>query len=173
FFARPDSFTLGVCNGCQMVSNLKELIPGAERWPRFVRNRSEQFEARLALVSIERSSSIFFAGMEGSRIPIAVAHGEGRAQLAGAQDRAALEQAGQVAARWVDHHGAPTERYPENPNGSPGGITALTAAGGRVMIIMPHPERVFRTTQLSWHPREWGQDSPWMRLFRNARAWVG
>jgi phosphoribosylformylglycinamidine synthase len=173
FFARPDSFTLGVCNGCQMVSNLKELIPGAERWPRFVRNRSEQFEARLALVAIEKSSSIFFAGMEGSRIPIAVAHGEGRAEFASDDDRAALARAGAVAARFVDHHGAVTERYPENPNGSPGGITALTAAGGRVMIIMPHPERVFRTAQLSWHPREWGEDSPWMRLFRNARAWVG
>jgi len=173
FFARPDSFTLGVCNGCQMVSNLKELIPGAERWPRFVRNRSEQFEARLALVTIEKSPSIFFAGMEGSRIPIAVAHGEGRAEFASDGDRDALERAGAVAARFVDHHGAVTERYPENPNGSPGGITALTAAGGRVMIVMPHPERVFRSAQLSWHPRGWGEDSPWMRLFRNARAWVG
>jgi phosphoribosylformylglycinamidine synthase len=173
FFARADAFTLGVCNGCQMVSNLKELIPGAERWPRFVRNRSEQFEARLALVAIEKSPSIFFAGMEGSRIPIAVAHGEGRAEFASDDDRAALERAGAVAARFVDNRGAVTERYPENPNGSPGGITALTAAGGRVMIVMPHPERVFRTAQLSWHPREWGEDSPWMRLFRNARAWVG
>ncbi len=173
FFARPDSFTLGVCNGCQMVSNLKELIPGAERWPRFVRNRSEQFEARLSLVQIEKSPSIFFAGMEGSRIPIAVAHGEGRAEFAADDDRAALERAGAVAARFVDHHGAVTERYPENPNGSPGGITALTAAEGRVTILMPHPERVFRTVQLSWHPREWSEDSPWMRLFRNARAWVG
>jgi phosphoribosylformylglycinamidine synthase len=175
FFARPDAFTLGVCNGCQMVSNLKELIPGAERWPRFVRNRSEQFEARLALVQIEKSPSIFMRGMEGSRIPIAVAHGEGRAEFASDDDRSALERAGAVAARFVDHRGAVTERYPENPNGSPCGITALTAAGGRVMIIMPHPERVFRTVQLSWHPREWGQgdDSPWMRLFRNARAWVG
>jgi phosphoribosylformylglycinamidine synthase len=175
FFARPDSFTLGVCNGCQMVSNLKELIPGAERWPRFVRNRSEQFEARLALVQIEKSPSIFFRGMEGSRIPIAVAHGEGRAEFASDDDRVALERAGAVAARFVDHRGAVTERYPENPNGSPGGMTALTAAGGRVMIIMPHPERVFRTVQLSWHPREWGHvdDSPWMRLFYNARAWVG
>jgi phosphoribosylformylglycinamidine synthase len=174
FFARADSFTLGVCNGCQMVSNLKELIPGAERWPRFVRNRSEQFEARLALAQIEKSSSIFFLGMEGSRLPIAVAHGEGRAEFAAADDRAALERAGAVAARFVDHTGAATERYPENPNGSPGGITALTAAGGRVMIIMPHPERVFRNVQLSWRPRAWtGEDSPWMRLFRNARAWVG
>jgi phosphoribosylformylglycinamidine synthase len=175
FFARTDSFTLGVCNGCQMVSNLKELIPGAERWPRFVRNRSEQFEARLALVQIEKSSSIFFAGMEGSRLPIAVAHGEGRAEFGAAGDRDALEKAGAVAARFVDNHGAVTERYPANPNGSPGGITALTAAGGRVMIIMPHPERVFRNVQLSWRPREWDavEDSPWLRMFRNARAWVG
>jgi phosphoribosylformylglycinamidine synthase len=175
FFARADSFTLGVCNGCQMVSNLKELIPGAERWPRFVRNRSEQFEARLALVQIEKSSSIFFAGMEGSRLPIAVAHGEGRAEFGAAGDRDALEKAGAVAARFVDNHGAVTERYPANPNGSPGGITALTAAGGRVMIIMPHPERVFRNVQLSWRPREWDavEDSPWLRMFRNARAWVG
>jgi phosphoribosylformylglycinamidine synthase len=175
FFARPDSFTLGVCNGCQMVSNLKELIPGAERWPRFVRNRSEQFEARLALVRIEKSPSVFFAGMEGSRIPIAVAHGEGRAEFAAADDRAALERAGLISARWVDHAGEVTERYPENPNGSPGGITSLTAAGGRVTIIMPHPERVFRTVQLSWRPRAWNafEDGPWMRMFRNARAWVG
>jgi len=173
FFGRADSFTLGVCNGCQMVSNLKELIPGAERWPRFVRNRSEQFEARLSLVQIEETASIFFAGMQGSRLPIAVAHGEGRAEFASDDDRVTLERAGAVAARFVDHRGAVTERYPENPNGSPGGITALTAAGGRVMIIMPHPERVFRSVQLSWHPRGWGEDSPWMRLFRNARAWVG
>jgi phosphoribosylformylglycinamidine synthase len=173
FFARKDSFTLGVCNGCQMVSNLKELIPGAERWPRFVRNRSEQFEARLPLVTIERSSSIFFTGMEGSRIPIATAHGEGRAEFASADDLAALERAGAVAARFVDHRGHVTERYPENPNGSPGGVTALTAAEGRVTILMPHPERVFRNVQLSWRPRQWtGEDSPWMRMFRNARAWV-
>jgi phosphoribosylformylglycinamidine synthase len=174
FFARADAFTLGVCNGCQMVSNLKELIPGAERWPRFVRNRSEQFEARLALVQIEKSPSIFFTGMEGSRLPIAVAHGEGRAEFGGEGDRETLERAGAVAARFVDHRGAVTERYPMNPNGSPGGITALTAAAGRVMIIMPHPERVFRNAQLSWRPREWDKDdSPWLRMFRNARAWVG
>ena len=172
FFARSDAFALGVCNGCQMISNLKELIPGAERWPRFVRNRSEQFEARLSLVAIEKSPSIFFTGMEGSRIPIAVSHGEGRAEFASDGDREALERAGAIAARFVDHRGHVTESYPENPNGSPGGITALTAAGGRVTILLPHPERVFRTSQLSWHPRAWGEDSPWMRLFRNARAWV-
>jgi phosphoribosylformylglycinamidine synthase len=172
FFARPDSFTLGVCNGCQMVSNLKELIPGAERWPRFVRNRSEQFEARLSMVTIEKSPSVLFAGMEGARLPIAVSHGEGRAEFASDGDRESLERAGAVVARFVDRHGRVTERYPDNPNGAPGGITALTAAEGRVTILMPHPERVFRTVQLSWHPRQWGEDSPWMRLFRNARAWV-
>ncbi|HSZ81578.1 MAG TPA: phosphoribosylformylglycinamidine synthase [Polyangia bacterium] len=174
FFARTDAFTLGVCNGCQMVSNLKELIPGAARWPRFVRNRSEQFEARLALVAIEKSPSIFFAGMEGSRLPIATAHGEGRAEFATEGDREALERAGAVVARFVDHDGQITESYPENPNGSAGGLTALTAAEGRVTILMPHPERVFRNVQLSWRPRAWtGEDSPWMRMFRNARAWVG
>ncbi|HTA19977.1 MAG TPA: phosphoribosylformylglycinamidine synthase, partial [Polyangia bacterium] len=173
FFSRADSFTLGVCNGCQMVSNLKDLIPGAARWPRFVRNRSEQFEARLPLVSIEKSASIFFKGMEGSRVPVATAHGEGRAEFASDADREALEREGAVVARFVDHDGQITESYPENPNGSAGGLTALTAAEGRVTILMPHPERVFRNVQLSWRPRAWtGEDSPWMRMFRNARAWV-
>jgi phosphoribosylformylglycinamidine synthase len=173
FFGRPDTFALGVCNGCQMMAALKEIIPGAAGWPRFVRNRSEQFEARLAAVAVEKSPSILFAGMEGSRIPVVTAHGEGRAELAGGAELDALERAGLVAARFVDHHGQPTERYPENPNGSPGGITALTTPDGRVTIVMPHPERVFRAVQLSWHPRAWREDSPWMRLFRNARAWVG
>jgi phosphoribosylformylglycinamidine synthase len=172
FFERPDTFTLGVCNGCQMMAALKEIVPGAARWPRFVRNRSEQFEARLALVAVEKSPSVLLAGMEGSRLPIAVAHGEGRAEL-GDGDREELERAGLVAARFVDHRGRPTERYPENPNGSPGGITALTTPDGRVTIFMPHPERVFRAVQLSWRPRAWRDDSPWMRLYRNARVWVG
>ena len=170
FFARPDTFALGVCNGCQMMSNLRELIPGAEAWPRFVRNRSEQFEARLALVRVEPSPSIVLAGMEGSILPIAVAHGEGRAELDDAR-LAALESSRLVAARYVDHHGAPTTHYPENPNGSPGGLTAVTTPDGRVTILMPHPERVFRTVQCSWHPADWGEDGPWIRLFRNARAW--
>jgi phosphoribosylformylglycinamidine synthase len=170
FFARKDTFTLGVCNGCQMVSNLKEIIPGAERWPRFVRNRSEQFEARLALVRVEQSPSVLLAGMAGSLLPIAVAHGEGRAEFASADDRISLT--GLVAARFVDHHGQATEHYPENPNGSPQGITALTTPDGRATIIMPHPERVFRSVQLSWHPDDAGSDSPWMRLFRNARVFV-
>jgi phosphoribosylformylglycinamidine synthase len=175
FFERTDTFTLGVCNGCQMLSALKEIIPGAQLWPRFVRNRSEQFEARLSLVAIERSPSVLLAGMEGSRLPIAVAHGEGRAELAGDDDHAALERSGLVAARFVDNRGRPTEVYPANPNGSPGGITALTTTDGRVTVVMPHPERVFREVQLSWrppaHPRK-KDHSPWMRVFHNARVWV-
>jgi phosphoribosylformylglycinamidine synthase len=169
FFARGDSFALGVCNGCQMMAALAPLVPGAADWPRFVRNRSEQFEARYVAVEVAASPSIFFAGMAGSRIPVAVAHGEGRAvfESNAARDRAL------VAARFVDHLGAPTERYPLNPNGSPDGITAVTTADGRFTILMPHPERVFRTVQCSWHPDGWGEDGPWLRMFRNARAWVG
>jgi phosphoribosylformylglycinamidine synthase len=173
FFARNDTFTLGVCNGCQMVSNLKEIIPGAEHWPHFVRNRSEQFEARLALVRVEQSPSVLLSGMAGSLLPIAVAHGEGRAEFASAGDHAALDGGGLIAARFVDHHGAATEHYPENPNGSSQGVTALTTPDGRATIIMPHPERVFRSVQLSWHPDDAGTDSPWLRLFRNARVFVG
>ena len=172
FFERTDTFTLGVCNGCQMLSSLKELIPGAAGWPRFVRNRSEQFEARLSLVRVEPSPSILLAGMIGSILPIAVAHGEGRAEIDGA-GLAALETGGLVAARWSDHRGEPTEHYPENPNGSPRGVTAVTTPDGRVTIVMPHPERVFRAVQYSWKPDEWREDAPWMRLFRNARVWCG
>ncbi len=172
FFARRDAFALGVCNGCQMLSTLAELIDGAEHWPRFVRNRSEQFEARLSLVKIDASPSIFFEGMTTSVLPIAVAHGEGRVE-ADAGALAALEGAGLVAARFVDHGGQVCERYPENPNGSPRGICAVTTRDGRVTAIMPHPERVFRAVQLSWRPTAWQQDGPWLRMFRNARAWVG
>ncbi len=172
FFARPDTFALGVCNGCQMMSALKEIVPGAEPWPRFVRNRSEQFEARLCTVQIQKSPSVFFTGMAGARLPIAVAHGEGRAELGSPAEREALEASGLVAARYVDNRGQVTERYPDNPSGSPGGMTALTTPDGRVTIFMPHPERVFRSVQLSWKPPGWGEDSPWMRMFRNARAWV-
>jgi phosphoribosylformylglycinamidine synthase len=160
FFTRQDTFTLGVCNGCQMVSNLKEIIPGADHWPRFVRNRSEQFEARLSLVRVEQSPSVLLAGMAGSLVPIAVAHGEGRAEFATSEARAALDRSGLVAARFVDHHGNPTEHYPENPNGSPLGITAITTPDGRATIIMPHPERVFRSVQLSWHPDDAGMIRP-------------
>jgi phosphoribosylformylglycinamidine synthase len=173
FFARPDSFTLGVCNGCQMLSALKELIPGAEHFPRFVRNRSEQFEARLALIRIERSPSLLFRGMEGSVLPIAVAHGEGRAELASLEALRALDASGNIAARYVDNRGELTEHYPANPNGSPRGIAALTSRDGRVTLTMPHPERVFRAVQHSWRPEGWREDGPFMRLFRNARVWVG
>jgi phosphoribosylformylglycinamidine synthase len=172
FTARGETFLLGVCNGCQALADLADQLPGATGWPRFVRNRSEQFEARLALLRIEPGPSIFFRDMAGSRIPVATAHGEGRAELDGEQ-LAALERAGLVAARFVDGRGAVATSYPANPNGSPGGVAALTSADGRITIMMPHPERVFRTAQLSWHPPGWGEDSPWMRMFHNARAWVG
>jgi phosphoribosylformylglycinamidine synthase len=169
FFAREDSFALGVCNGCQMMGALAELVPGASDWPRFVKNRSEQFEGRLVLVDIPNSPSLFFAGMEGSRIPVVTAHGEGQAHFTGG---ARIENA-IVAMRFVDNRGEPTERYPANPNGSPRGIAGLTTADGRFTIVMPHPERVFRSAQMSWRPDPWGEDSPWMRVFRNARAWLG
>ncbi len=172
FFQRRDSFGLGVCNGCQMMSNLHALIPGAEQWPRFVRNRSEQFEARFSLVEVLESPSLFLAGMAGSRLPIAVAHGEGRAEFAEGADPRGVFDAGLAALRFVDNHGAATEIYPANPNGSPLGLTGLTTTDGRFTIMMPHPERVFRTVQNSWHPDDWGEDGPWMRMFRNARLWV-
>jgi phosphoribosylformylglycinamidine synthase len=171
FFARNDTFALGVCNGCQMMSNLRELIPGASAWPHFVRNRSEQFEARFVTLEVQRSASLFFTGMEGSRLPVAVAHGEGYAEFA---DDAALSTAQPlVALRFVDNLGQATERYPFNPNGSPRGITGLTTADGRFTILMPHPERVFRTVQNSWHPAGWPEHGPWLRMFRNARKWAG
>ncbi|MDH4192022.1 MAG: phosphoribosylformylglycinamidine synthase subunit PurQ, partial [Betaproteobacteria bacterium] len=169
FFARSDSFALGLCNGCQMIAALKEIVPGAAHWPVFLRNRSEQFEARFATVEILDSPSILFTGMAGSRMPIAVAHGEGRAVFASPEDAAGA----QMSLRFVDHRGAPTETYPLNPNGSPGGITGLTTADGRFNIMMPHPERVFRSVQMSWSPEGAGEDSPWMRMFRNCRVWVG
>jgi phosphoribosylformylglycinamidine synthase len=168
FFANPKKFALGACNGCQMMAALKDIIPGAERWPSFERNMSEQYEARLSTIEIIESPSIFFKGMAGSRIPIAVAHGEGRAVFNNGDIKRVI-----ACAKFVDNDGKVTERYPLNPNGSPKGITGLTAADGRVTIMMPHPERVFRSVQMSWAPREWGEDSPWMRMFRNARVWVG
>tara|TARA_R110001592_G_scaffold363248_3_gene682138 strand:+ start:38458 stop:42354 length:3897 start_codon:yes stop_codon:yes gene_type:complete len=172
FFARQDSFTLGVCNGCQMVSTLKDLIPGATHWPRFVRNRSEQFEARLALARVESSPSILLAGMAGSYLPVAVAHGEGRAEFADTAAQAACDSSGTVAMRFLDNDLSVASRYPANPNGSPAGITGLTSEDGRATIMMPHPERVFRTVQNSWAPDEWAEDGGWMRLFRNARQWL-
>jgi phosphoribosylformylglycinamidine synthase len=172
FFERKDSFALGVCNGCQMMSNLHELIPGTEFWPHFVRNRSEQFEARVAMVQIQESASIFLQGMAGSRLPIAIAHGEGHAEFESEEALLEADLSGTVALRYVDNHGKVTEAYPANPNGSPRGITGLTSRDGRVTIMMPHPERVFRAVQNSWRPDEWQEDGGWMRMFRNARVWV-
>jgi len=171
FFARPATFALGVCNGCQMMSNLRTMVPGAAHWPHFVRNKSEQFEARLAMVEVTSSPSLFFAGMAGSLIPVVTAHGEGFAEF---HDPAALAAAQPlVALRFVDNRGTPTEVYPYNANGSPQGITGLTTADGRFTILMPHPERVHRSVQMSWHPADWGDASPWMRMFRNARVVLG
>ncbi|WP_261146304.1 phosphoribosylformylglycinamidine synthase [Serratia entomophila] len=173
FFHRPQTLALGVCNGCQMMSNLRELIPGAEHWPRFVRNLSDRFEARFSLVEVAASPSLFMRGMAGSRMPIAVSHGEGHVEVRDAAHLAALESNGLVALRFVNHAGQVTESYPANPNGSPNGITAVTSASGRATVMMPHPERVFRTVSNSWHPEEWGEDGPWMRMFRNARKQLG
>lgn len=173
FFHRPQTLALGVCNGCQMMSSLKELIPGAEHWPRFVRNLSDRFEARFSLVEVTASPSIFMQGMAGSRMPIAVSHGEGHVEVRDAVHLSQLEHANLVALRFVDNNGRVTENYPANPNGSPNGITAVTNLSGRVTVTMPHPERVFRTVSNSWHPEEWGEDSPWMRMFRNARKQLG
>ena len=175
FFARTDTFALGVCNGCQMMSNLHSIIPGAENWPRFVQNQSERFEARVASLLIEKSPSVLFAGMEGSVLPIAVAHGEGFTEFPSADAAAAFNTSGLVSARYVDNHHRATEHYPLNPNGSPFGTTAITTRDGRVTLMMPHPERVFRVVQQSYVPPAWrGQeDAPWLRLFRNARTWVG
>ena len=173
FFHREDSFSLGICNGCQMMSNLKSLIPGADHWPRFVRNQSEQFEARVSLVQVQESPSVLFNGMAGSHMPVAVAHGEGRAEFADDAAVQAFNQSGQVAMRYVDNHLLPTEVYPANPNGSPTGISSVTSNDGRATIMMPHPERVFRAVTNSWCPDEWGEDGAWLRLFRNARVFVG
>ena len=173
FFAREDAFALGVCNGCQMMSNLHAIIPGADLWPRFVQNQSERYESRLVSVQIEKSPSVLLAGMEGSVLPIAVAHGEGYTEFKDAAAAQRCSASGLVAGRFVDNHHQITEHYPLNPNGSPFGMTALTTTTGRVTIMMPHPERVFRSACMSWAPRTWGEDSPWMKLFYNARAWVG
>ncbi|WP_436893121.1 phosphoribosylformylglycinamidine synthase [Siccibacter turicensis] len=173
FFHRPQTLALGVCNGCQMMSNLRELIPGSDLWPRFVRNQSDRFEARFSLVEVTASPSLLLQGMVGSHMPIAVSHGEGRVEVRDAAHLAQIESKGLVALRYIDNVGNVTETYPANPNGSPNGITAVTSESGRVTIMMPHPERVFRTVANSWHPAEWGEDSPWMRIFRNARKQLG
>lgn len=168
FFHRDDTFALGVCNGCQMMSNLKTIIPGAENWPSFERNRSEQFEARLLQVEVLDSPSIFFGGMEGSKLPLVVAHGEGRAEFI--DDKQLANSIASV--RYINSSGHAAESYPHNPNGSPGGLTGFTTEDGRFTIMMPHPERLFRSLQYSWKPDGWGEDGPWMRMFRNARKWV-
>jgi phosphoribosylformylglycinamidine synthase len=173
FFERKDTFSLGVCNGCQMMSNLHELIPGAENWPHFVQNASERFEARFVSLRVENSPSVLFKDMQGSILPIAVAHGEGRAEFSSVAAAKACSESGLVNLRFVDNFHNVTEQYPLNPNGAPFGITGLTTLDGRVTIMMPHPERVFRTVQNSWHPEHWGEDGPWMRLFRNARLFIG
>jgi len=172
FFARPDSFSLGVCNGCQMLSNLHELIPGVDGWPRFVQNKSERYESRLVSVKIEDGPSVLLRGMAGSVLPVVVAHGEGFTEFPNAAAADAFNASPLAAARFVDNHHAPTEAYPLNPNGSPDGLTALTTRDGRVTIMMPHPERVFRTCSLSWAPADWPEDSPWMQLFHNAHEFV-
>jgi phosphoribosylformylglycinamidine synthase len=169
FFHDPSRFALGVCNGCQMMSGLSEIIPGAANWPRFVKNRSERFEARFSLVEIQASASVLTAGMEGSVLPVVVSHGEGRAAFD------TVHPPADAVMRYVDPRGLATEHYPYNPNGSPSGLTAVTNQDGRITVMMPHPERVFRQVQMSWIPealRATGDDSPWMMLFRNARYWV-
>lgn len=173
FFERKDTFALGVCNGCQMMATLKDIIPGAELWPRFVTNKSERFEARFVEVEVAKSPSIFYAGMAGSKMPIVVSHGEGRAEFKDAQQLQALENASLVSLRYIDHYGKIAERYPLNPNGSPNGITSVTTPDGRFTIMMPHPERVVRTVSNSYHPEDMGELSPWYRLFANARVFIG
>jgi len=173
FFERGDTFSLGVCNGCQMFALLKELIPGAQHWPRFLRNRSEQFEARLSMVQIAESPSVLLRGMGGSRLPVAVAHGEGRPQFEREEDLRRCLDGRLIALQYVSNALERAHTYPANPNGAVHAIAALTTPDGRVTITMPHPERVYRTAQNSWHPRGAGEDSGWMRMFRNARSWLG
>ena len=171
FFASQDTLALGVCNGCQMLSNLRELIPGADYWPHFVRNRSEQFEARVSLLEVQSTPSMILSGMAGSRIPVAVAHGEGRAEFSNADKLSQLQQRNLLALKYVDNYGKTALDYPANPNGSPEGLAGVCSESGRVTIMMPHPERVYRTVQNSWAPDDWEEDAPWLRLFRNTRQW--
>jgi len=172
FFGREDSFGLGICNGCQMMSNLYRMIPGAAHWPRFVRNKSEQFEARFVMAEILDSASLFLDAMQGSMMPVVVAHGEGRIET---RDHSAADLLASKLAclRYIDALGEPSEIYPLNPNGSELGLNGFTNEDGRFTIMMPHPERIFRSVQNSWRPKEWGEYGPWMRMFRNARQWVG
>jgi len=173
FFARSSTLSLGVCNGCQMMSLLHELIPGANNWPRFERNHSEQFEARVSLVRIAASPSVFLQGMNDSIFPIAIAHGEGRAKFLDTTIHSQLKIAHGISMQYVDNFDQITEHYPENPNGSPAGIAGVCSKDGRATIMMPHPERVFRAVQNSWRSSDWQEDAPTMRMFRNARSWLG
>jgi phosphoribosylformylglycinamidine synthase len=168
FFGRADSFALGVCNGCQMMAHLAPIIPGAAAWPTFRRNRSEQFEARVVMVEIPASPSIFLSAMAGSKLPVVVSHGEGRAEFTGGKKEQAL-----TALRYIDNRGTVASGYPFNPNGSPDGLAGVTTADGRFTIMMPHPERTFRSVQMSWQPRGLGEDAPWLEMFRNARRCLG
>jgi phosphoribosylformylglycinamidine synthase len=172
FFNRQSTLALGICNGCQMMSNLRELIPGSEHWPHFVRNASEQFEGRTVMVAVQESPSVMLAGMQGSRFPIAVAHGEGRAQFSSGEAMQVALKSGNIAMQYVDNYGKVTEQYPSNPNGAPHGIAGLCNSDGRFTILMPHPERVFRAVTNSWRPEAWREDGPTMRMFRNARVWL-
>src|SRR5690606_28471354 len=169
FCARSGTVSLGACNGCQMMSQLKDIIPGAEHWPRFLRNRSEQFEARLGLLEVGESPSVLLRGMAGSRIPVVVSHGEGRAEFGRDADAAAV----QAPLRYIEGDGTRAIQYPANPNGSTDSVAGVTTTDGRATILMPHPERTLRTANFSWAPAEWGEDSPWLRVFRNARVFVG
>jgi phosphoribosylformylglycinamidine synthase len=171
FFDRKDTLAFGVCNGCQMMSHLTELIPGTENWPKFFRNKSEQFEGRFSLIKVDGDSSVFFNGMKGSQFPIAVAHGEGKAVFDSEETASALKQSGNITLRYIDNYGEIAEQYPANPNGSIDGIAGVCNDDGRVSIMMPHPERVFRASQNSWHPNSWRDDAPSMRIFRTARGW--
>jgi phosphoribosylformylglycinamidine synthase len=173
FFSRDNSFALGVCNGCQMMSSIKTLIPGADNWPRFERNLSEQFEARLILVGLPESQSVLTTAMADTMLPVVVAHGEGRASFDHDDQLLALVNHRQIVMQYREADGSPATRYPHNPNGSTDAIAGVTTPDGRFTIMMPHPERIFRTAQMSWHPDDWGEDSPWMRLFRNARVFAG
>jgi phosphoribosylformylglycinamidine synthase len=172
FFHRQDTFSLGVCNGCQMMSNLHDLIPGAEHWPHFGKNFSEQFEARFSLVQIPETPSVLFAEMAGSHMPVAIAHGEGRAEFASDSAFTQCNDSGLVAMRYVDNNLVQTEKYPANPNGSRGAIASVTSTDGRATIMMPHPERIFRAVNNSWKPDTWQEDGAWLRIFRNARKFV-
>ena len=173
FFNRSDSFVLGVCNGCQMLSSIKQIIPGTAYWPRFLRNTSEQYEARFVMVEVSSDKSVLLKDMQGSKFPVSTAHGEGRAVFADSRAQNELVKQRQTCLRYVDSQGEPTQRYPMNPNGSVNGLTGFTNDDGRITIMMPHPERVFRSVSNSWNPGDWGEFSPWIKIFKNAREWVG